>query len=83
MSLSAGVLGRFLKIDWMQWNPLENINQINTSNKCPRVIKAAIVNSRAVAVGDTSIDERHVVVAWVITTLDNVPRSYGDISSMQ
>ena len=60
---------------------VENKEEIENEQQFPNEIEDAIRNGKAVAVVDASVDERYMVVQWVITTMDKQVKSTGYISS--
>ena len=59
-----------------------NETQDNASeNQYPVKIDEAMLSRRAVAAVDTSVDERHIAVAQVVTTLNNELRCTNQVES--
>ena len=49
--------------------------------RCPLEIEEAILNRRAVAAVDASVEDVCVAACWTITNLNNEPRIEGNITS--
>jgi len=88
-----GIVGRLtgnqLRISGAQGN-LETLSEGNENNniqeneddsRYPEEIEEAILNKRAVAAVDASVDERYMAISWVVTTLENEPRCVNQVES--
>ena len=47
------------------------IDEVNEENNYPVEIEYAILNQRAVAAVDASVEEHYIAAFWIITTLEN------------
>ena len=77
MQLSIGIEEKKKTIELIEAN---NENELETK-KYPDEIEQVILNNRAVAAVDTSVEEYFMAVYWVITTLDNQTYQTESISS--
>ena len=46
-------------------------NQMINNKRYPIDIEEAIINKKAVAAVDVSIDKRYIAICWIVTTLNN------------
>ena len=53
-------------------NQKDSMNETEQEIACNDVIEEEIVNRRAIAVVDASIDERFMAACWVVTTLEEI-----------
>jgi len=77
---------RLLHVSGEFSNPQNNPRQAETGPQEERVafneaIEEAIINRRAVAAVDASIDERFMAAYWVITTIDEAEKYTNAITS--